>query len=58
MFSQIGDIKMIRTKSEKLNVYRDESGEYYNLSANLREFQNLTVCTRAMQKAADRRART
>ena len=31
MLSQIGDIKMIRTESEKLNVYGDESGEYYNL---------------------------
>ena len=48
MFSQIGDIKMIRPKSEKLNVYGDESGEYYNLSANLREFLNLTVCSMAM----------
>lgn len=58
MFNQTGDIKMIRTKSEKLNVYGDESGEYYNLSANLREFQNLTVCSMAMQKGAGRRART
>jgi len=41
VFSQIGDIKMIRTESEKLNVYGDESGEYYNLSADPREFQNL-----------------
>ena len=49
---------MIRTESEKLNVYGDESGEYYNLSANLREFQKLTVCSRAMQKGAGRRART
>ena len=32
---------MIRTESEKLNVYGDESGEYYNLSADPREFQNL-----------------
>jgi hypothetical protein len=34
---------MIWTESEKLNVYGDESGEYYNLnlSADPREFQNL-----------------
>ena len=49
---------MIRIKSEKLNVYGDESGEYYNLSADLQEFQNLTVCSKAMQKGAGRRART
>ena len=41
VFSQIGDIKMIRTQSEKLNVYGDESGEYYNLGPDPREFHNL-----------------
>jgi hypothetical protein len=33
VFSQIGDVVMIRTETEKLNVYGDESGEYFDLAA-------------------------
>ncbi len=41
VFSQISDVKMIRTETEKLNVYGDESGEYFNLAEDPKEFQNL-----------------
>jgi len=40
VFSQIGDVQMIRTEKEKLNVYDGEPGEYYNLEEDSREFQN------------------
>ena len=31
---------MIRTETEKLNVYGDESGEYFDLAADPNEFYN------------------
>jgi arylsulfatase A-like enzyme len=40
VFSQIGNMKMIRTETEKLNVYGEESGEYFNLADDPKEFQN------------------
>jgi arylsulfatase A-like enzyme len=40
VFSQISDVKMVRTETEKLNVYGEESGEYYNLADDPKEFQN------------------
>jgi len=40
VFSQIGDVEMIRTAEEKLNVYGGEAGEYYNLGDDPREFVN------------------
>lgn len=40
VFSQIGDVQMIRTETEKLNVYGGEAGEYYNLEEDPKEFYN------------------
>ena len=40
VFSQIGNVRMIRTETEKLNVYGEESGEYFNLGNDPKEFQN------------------
>ena len=40
VFSQIGDTQMVRTETEKLNVYRGESVEYFDLAADPKEFQN------------------
>lgn len=40
VFSQIGDVKMIRTETEKLNVYGEESGEYFDLGQDPKEFVN------------------
>lgn len=48
VFSQIGDSEMIRTETEKLNVYAGESGEYFNLAEDPKEFHNRIaepVCT-------------
>ena len=40
VFSQIGDVQMVRTETEKLNVYAGESGEYFNLAEDPKEFHN------------------
>lgn len=40
VFSQIGDTQMIRTETEKLNVYQSEAGEYFDLSEDPKEFYN------------------
>ena len=40
VFSQIGDTQMIRTETEKLNVYQGEAGEYFDLSEDPKEFYN------------------
>lgn len=40
VFSQIGDIQMVRTKEEKLNAYGGEAGEYFNLADDPQEFYN------------------
>jgi arylsulfatase A-like enzyme len=40
VFSQIGDVQMIRAETEKLNVYGGEVGEYYNLAEDPKEFYN------------------
>jgi len=40
VFSQIGDMQMIRTETEKLNIYGGESGEYFNLAEDPKEFHN------------------
>jgi len=40
VFSQIGDVQMIRTATEKLNVYGGEVGEYFDLAADPKEFYN------------------
>ena len=40
VFSQIGDTQMIRTETEKLNVYQGEAGEYFDLAEDPKEFYN------------------
>jgi choline-sulfatase len=40
VFSQIGDIQMIRTKQWKLNVYDGEPGDLYDLEKDPEEFHN------------------
>lgn len=40
VFSQIGDVQMIRTTGEKLNVYGGEPGEYFDLKNDPGEFEN------------------
>jgi choline-sulfatase len=41
VFSQIGDIQMIRTEEWKLNVYGGEPGDLYDLKNDPQEFHNL-----------------
>ena len=41
VFSQFGDVKMIRTDRWKLNAYRGEFGELYDIAQDPREFYNL-----------------
>ena len=43
VFSQIGDLKMIRTTSHKLNVYGNTPGELYDLQGDPNEFRNLVA---------------
>lgn len=40
VFSQIGDIQMIRTEEWKLNVYDGSPGELYDLKSDHQEFYN------------------
>jgi len=40
VFSQIGDVEMIRTKEWKLNVYGGQPGELYHLRNDPKEFDN------------------
>jgi choline-sulfatase len=40
VFSQIGDVQMIRTADAKLNVYGGEPGEFYDLESDPHEFYN------------------
>ena len=40
VFSQIGDVQMIRTAQWKLNVYDGEPGELYDMENDPREFYN------------------
>lgn len=41
VFSQIGDLQMIRTTSHKLNVYGGKPGELFDLQNDPNEFHNL-----------------
>ena len=43
VFSQIGDLQMIRTTSHKLNVYAGIPGELYDLQNDPGEFRNLVA---------------
>ena len=40
VFSQIGNVQMIRTTQEKLNIYDGEAGEHYDLQEDPKEFNN------------------
>jgi len=40
VFSQIGDIQMVRTEEWKLNVYDESPGELYDLKSDPQEFYN------------------
>ena len=57
VFSQIADQRMIRTETEKLNVYGDESGEYFNLGEDPKEFQNRIGDTECSDRVKALRAR-
>ena len=57
VFSQIGDVKMIRTQTEKLNVYGDESGEYFDLAHDPREFYNRIADPAAAERVVALRER-
>jgi len=57
VFSQIGDVRMMRTETEKLNVYGEESGEYFNLADDPKEFQNLIGDAESASRVTELRAR-
>jgi len=40
VFSQIGEVEMIRTKEWKLNAYGGQPGELYHMSNDPKEFDN------------------
>ena len=50
VFSQIGNTQMIRTETEKLNVYQGEAGEYYDLAKDPKEFYNRIEDERYQQR--------
>jgi len=53
VFSQIGNLQMIRTRSHKLNVYGGTPGELYDLQNDPNEFHNLMACEDHAQTAED-----
>jgi len=57
VFSQIGYMQMIRTETEKLNVYGGESGEYFNLEQDPKEFQNCVADPDCGDRVTELRAR-
>ena len=57
VFSQIGNIRMIRTRDWKLNVYGDNPGELYDLRNDFAEFHNLIAVDHYRQTVKDLHAR-
>ena len=57
VFSQIGDTQMIRTETEKLNVYAGESGEYFNLAEDPKELHNRITDPACTDRVSELRSR-